>query len=125
MPLSQTSGPTAVAEPAPQEPRTYAITGGRTRADYVLQLETQLMPGVARDQQLSAEAAQVVATCGTRSVSVAEIAATIDRPMWAAKVLIGDLLDTGALRLPPCASTDPGSDPNILRLVLAGLRRWA
>lgn len=123
MPLSQSSPPTAVAEPTPQEPRTYAITGGRTRANHVLHLETQLVPGNTAPKQLSAEAAQVLAACGRRSVSVAEIAAALNRPLWAAKVLIGDLLDTNALRMPPSASANPERDPHILRLVLDGLRK--
>ncbi|WUH90285.1 DUF742 domain-containing protein [Streptomyces sp. NBC_00433] len=122
MPLSQSSTTASVAEPSPQEPRTYAITGGRTRVRYELHLETQLMPGTASAQPVSAEARQVVAACGRRSVSVAEIAAAIRRPVWAAKVLIGDLLDTGALIAPPSAS-NPGSDPAVLRHILARLRQ--
>lgn len=125
MPLSQTTQAPAVAEPTPQEPRTYAITGGRTRAHHALRLETQLLPGPAGDLPLSAEARQVLAACSSRSASVAEIAHAIGRPVWAAKVLISDLLDTGALLLPRSASTRPGSDPHILRRVLEGLRRQA
>jgi hypothetical protein len=122
MPLSQSSPTTAVAEPSPQEPRTYAITGGRTRQNYELHLETQLMPGTPGAQQISGEVLEVVAACGRRSVSVAEIAALIKRPVWAAKVLIGDLLDTGALVAPPSAG-NPGSDPAVLRHILARLRQ--
>ncbi|WP_374204282.1 DUF742 domain-containing protein [Streptomyces sp. HPF1205] len=88
-------------------------------------METQLLPGPADDLHLSAEAAQVLAACSARSASVAEIAHAIGRPVWAAKVLISDLLDTGALLLPHSASTHPGSDPHILALVLEGLRRQA
>lgn len=125
MPLSPSGQTPAVAELMPQEPRTYAITGGRTRARHVLRVETQLLPGLASDLHLSAEARQVLAACSSRSASVAEIAHAIGRPVWAAKVLISDLLDTGALLLPRSASTDPGSDPHILRLVLEGLKRQA
>ncbi|WNI19962.1 DUF742 domain-containing protein [Actinacidiphila sp. ITFR-21] len=124
MPLPQTSPPPAGDEP--QEPRTYAVTGGRTRANHTLPLEAQLMAGAPGAQYpLSAEAVQVVAACGTRSVSVAEIAAAIRRPVWAAKVLISDLLDSGALRRPVSAGADPARDPDVLRLVLDGLLRWA
>lgn len=125
MPSSPSSPPTPVAEREPEEPRTYAITGGRTQVNYVLRLETQVMPA-GTTTQLSAESAQVLAACGERrSVSVAEIAAALNRPLWAVKVLIGDLLDIGALLLPRSVSDSPGQDPAILRLVLAGLKRQA
>lgn len=126
MPLSWNE-PTATADipdPAPREPRTYVVTGGRTSVDHVLHLETQVIPADTGTRPLYAEEAQVLDACGERSVSVAEIAATIRRPVWAAKVLIGDLLDIGALLLPLMASATPGSDVDILRRVLEGLSAW-
>jgi hypothetical protein len=110
----------AVAEPIPREPRTYAITGGRVRATHVLDLETQLVPGRTAAQRVSTEEAQILAACSARSISVAEAAHAIGRPVWAARVLIGDLLDAGALVM-PAAAADPGRDPAILRRVLEGL----
>ena len=125
MPVSDRRDTTAVAEPMPQEPRTYALTGGRTTARHKLQLETQVLPGSSSSEHLPAEARHVLAACGERSVSVAEIAHTLARPVWAAKVLISDLLDAGVLVLPTTASAHPERDPEILLRVLEGLRRRA
>jgi hypothetical protein len=131
MPMPRTA--TAVAaEPLPQEPRTYAVTAGRTRTDHLLRIKTQL---AATDdltdealRELQVEARQILhamTASGRPSVSVAEIAVSIARPVWAARVLIGDLLGLGALVAPPSSSALPERDPRILRRVLHGLRQLA
>ncbi|WP_435124414.1 DUF742 domain-containing protein [Actinacidiphila sp. bgisy144] len=115
-----------VAEPTPREPRTYVVTGGRTRSRRVLGLETQVMPAGISAPAAVAEGAQVLLACrGRRSVSVAEVAAALRRPVWAAKILIDDLLDLGVLLLPRTAAAAPGSDVAVLRRVLEGLSRWS
>jgi len=119
------ASPAAVEDPEPQEPRTYAITGGRTTARYTLRPETLLASGDAdadRDQY-SAEHGQILAECGRHAIaSVAEIAHAIGLPLFATKILIADLLDTGALCFPRSASAEPGTDIEILRRVRDGLR---
>ncbi|SFF75091.1 Protein of unknown function [Actinacidiphila alni] len=121
MAVPTSRNPAAVAEPIPREPRTYAITRGRVQTTRDLRLEAQLVPGrhTAR-RPVSAEEAQILAACSIRSISVAEAAHTIGRPVWAARVLVSDLLDTGALAM-PAAAPAPGRDPAVLRRVLAGL----
>lgn len=116
------AGPPATDDAGPQEPRIYAVTGGRTRADHALHLETQLVAGPARTLNLSPEAAEALAAWNPPSVSVAEIAAAIRRPVWVAKVLISDLIDAGALFVPPSSSADPGRDRAVLLRVLQGLK---
>ena len=124
MPVLPDSDATAVAVPEPQEPRLYAVTGGRTAASRVLHIESLLVLGsTGSTHQLSAEARLVLAVCGQRSVAVAEIANALGQPVWAAKVLISDLLDIGALLLPTPTNLHPERDPQLLLRVVEGLRR--
>ncbi|GGZ73454.1 DUF742 domain-containing protein [Streptomyces echinoruber] len=114
--------------------RTYTLTGGRTRPRHRLRLETVLELGPGRPgPALPLECEQILVLCRIRRRSVAELAGTLGRPVSAVRILVSDLLDTRALRVPvPAAdsayipSSDPaaGNDPSVklLEAVLAGLK---
>ncbi|MFC4642333.1 DUF742 domain-containing protein [Streptomyces vulcanius] len=81
--------------------RNYTLTGGRTRPRYPLSLETELEPGSGRPGPgLPEECRQILALCQQRRRSVTELAGTIRRPVATVRVLLSDLLDTGALVVP-------------------------
>lgn len=94
--------PTATA-PAPQAAvvRTYVVTGGRTRPDHLLSLETVLAAGSGRVGPGRAEEyGQILALCQQRPCSLAELAGRVGRPVSAMKVLVSDLLNDDVLVLP-------------------------
>ncbi len=102
--------------------RPYAITGGRTDAPEFLHLESQLRcterTDLAPVQRW--EAARIV-EMAVRPIALIEVAARIGLPVGVAKVVIGDLIDQGALTMghrPP----EP-SFSSLLEKVLDGLDR--
>lgn len=118
------------AEPVPVGPvassvRPYVHTGGRTRAGFYLGVETLVS---ARPQATSpagtanATHRAIIDLC-SRPKSVAEVAALIPVPLGVARVLIGDLAQSGALFVhrPPTANGLP--DTALMARVLRGLQR--
>lgn len=64
---------------------------------------------------------RIVALCGDREVlSIAEIAAYLDLPPSLAKIVVADLLDMGALKIPKASG--PLRNLELLWQVLDGLR---
>lgn len=105
--------------------RPYAWTGGRTRSNHRLELETlvstseSIPPG--RLQRLEHHS---VAELCRHPRSVAEVAALLDVPLGVAKVLLGDMADLGLVTVHRTVSEN-GSKPHLLLMerVLSGLRR--
>ncbi|WP_010305141.1 DUF742 domain-containing protein [Saccharopolyspora spinosa] len=105
--------------------RPYAWTGGRTRSNHRLELETLVstsesgLPG--RLQRLEHHS---VAELCRNPRSVAEVAALLDVPLSVAKVLLGDMADLGLITVHRTVSEN-GSKPHLLLMerVLSGLRR--
>lgn len=115
---------TAWTHEAEQEVRPYAITGGRTQPGHAMRLLTLL---VARrnppSAQLGPEAAEALALCRGQQQSVAEIAAVLRQPVQVTKIILSDLLDTGALAMAvPDDTSDTRPSVQLLEAVLAGLR---
>jgi Protein of unknown function (DUF742) len=103
--------------------RPYVLTGGRTRAQLDLSLETLVstLPKVV-PYQLPYDEAAVLDLCRTESRSVAEVAALHRVPIGVAKVLIADLATAGLLTVHRSfAATGP--DLLLMERVLGGLRR--
>jgi uncharacterized protein DUF742 len=106
--------------------RPYVRTGGRTRSNRELALETlvsvsQTRPRSARPP--NREYRRVVDLCGVPR-SIAEVAALTSVPVGVARVLVGDLAAQGLLtvhqtRGPSGAATDMA----LMQRVLAGLRK--
>lgn len=96
--------------------RPYVLTRGRTRSAVDLPVEALITADPAADRTDSA----IVALCGVPR-SVAEVAAHGGVPLGVARVLIGDLVASGALVVHGTAGPD-GPSLALLHRVLAGLR---
>ncbi|MEV5893491.1 DUF742 domain-containing protein [Nonomuraea fuscirosea] len=111
--------------------RPYTITGGRTaseRGDLTLITVMSAVPEAAAEQgrgrrKLQPEHRTILTLCA-RPQAVAEIASALDLPVSVAKILIGDLIDSGLLwaRQPAYAWAGTGPDMAILKAVRDGLR---
>jgi hypothetical protein len=124
---------TPVFEPSLPEPadasivRAYAWTGGRTRSNINLEIETLVS---ANDQSwqsagiLQAEHQHVVELCRSPR-SVAEVAALMRLPLGVVKVLLGDMAERGLVDVHQTASSAGGDTPDLglMERVLSGLRR--
>jgi len=106
--------------------RSYVLTGGRTRSNADLPLETvvKVTPqGVAAAPRLALERRRIIDLCGA-PLSVAEISAHLHVPLGVARVLVGDLSEEGFLtsHKPQHAVTGERPDLSLLERVLDGLQ---
>ncbi|TCO53700.1 DUF742 domain-containing protein [Actinocrispum wychmicini] len=100
--------------------RAYAWTGGRTKSDLHLEIETLVSASVkALDADLSSDHQEVVDLC-RHSKSVAEVAALLRIPLGVVKVLLGDMARLGLIVV---YETDSSPDMELLERVLRGLTR--
>ncbi|GAA4528097.1 DUF742 domain-containing protein [Amycolatopsis samaneae] len=130
--------PPVLDQPPPPNPaeetaivRPYALTGGRTRANYALELETLIstkdyaasggFPEVAADQ---IESISIMEVCRTPR-SVAEIVAALRVPLGVARVLISDAADAGLVTVHKTITGNDGAEAHLVLMerVLSGLRR--
>ncbi|PXY28465.1 hypothetical protein BAY60_17180 [Prauserella muralis] len=106
--------------------RPYAITGGRTKANYALELETLVSTREAAVMAVpdQIEHQQIMEQCRTPH-SVAEIAATLRVPFGVARVLISDAADAGLVTVHRTITGDEGAEAHLMLMerVLSGLRR--
>ncbi|OII61294.1 hypothetical protein BJP40_06130 [Streptomyces sp. CC53] len=111
--------------------RPYAITGGRTRpgAPTVrLDLIALVVPAGdapstrTDDAVLGPEHGALLELCRTDLRSVADLAAEADLPVGVVRVLVGDLLDAGLVRVTRPAPAAQLPDAHLLREVIHGLR---
>jgi hypothetical protein len=107
--------------------RPYAMTGGRTRpTSGSAQLDLIALvfaePGAADDPALAPEHTAILALCGGEPPSVAELAADADLPVGVIRVLLGDLLMLGSIRVRGPVPPAQLPDEHILREVINGLR---
>lgn len=105
--------------------RAYAWTGGRTRSNYQLELETLVSTSeycwTARLERLEH---QSIAEHCRHPRSVAEVGALLSVPLGVAKVLIGDMADLGLITVHNTV-TETGTESHLklMERVLSGLRR--
>jgi hypothetical protein len=81
--------------------RPYTLTAGRTRASITLPLEAQIEVAESHVRQNwlpNDVRADILKFC-VISPSVAEIAAKLNLPVGVARVLVGDLVEAGHLRI--------------------------
>lgn len=116
--------------------RPYAMTRGRTHAGTAaVRLDLIALvtadeaaddglrsDDVLDDHSLAPEHLDIVRLCRRESQSVAELAAELDLPVGVVRVLIGDLLDSGLVRVTRPVPPAELPDENILRDVINGLR---
>ena len=104
--------------------RPYTATNGRTRPSTALDLLSLVRAtgrGTISPERLGYDHAQALRLC-QKPTSVAEVAAHLRQPANVAKVLLSDLIDTGAVVTKMPEPDGHQSDPDILEAVLAGLR---
>ncbi|WP_181764292.1 DUF742 domain-containing protein [Streptomyces albidus (ex Kaewkla and Franco 2022)] len=106
--------------------RLYAMTAGRARPtseafDLIAVVEAgEADEGAPPDR--SPEHAAILALCRASPSSVADIAADSDLPVGVVRVLLGDLLDDGLIRVSRPVEPAQLPDEHILREVIDGLR---
>ncbi|MFD0370221.1 DUF742 domain-containing protein [Streptomyces sp. NPDC059071] len=110
--------------------RPYAMTGGRTkpgpsnvRFDLIaLVVVDDDPPGPAEECFLGPEHRALLAQCRAETQSVAELAADADLPVGVVRVLLGDLLEAGFVKVSRPVPPAQLPDERILREVIDGLR---
>jgi hypothetical protein len=108
---------------APFRVRPYALTGGRTRANLDLPLETLVLcsdRGRAVLNQVGLEQRRILLLAAD-PISLAEISAHLDVVIGAVRVLVGDLVAAGFLDSRSGSYTEQ-PDIQLLERVLDGLR---
>jgi hypothetical protein len=105
----------------PSRVRPYGITRGRTAADQFLGVE-RLVSTVKFDPRrllgMLPETAAVYEAC-RQPRTIAELAAGLNLPLGVVRVLVGDLVAAGRVRIHPPAAEVP--DRQLLERVLRGL----
>ncbi|HEY7488586.1 MAG TPA: DUF742 domain-containing protein [Streptosporangiaceae bacterium] len=103
--------------------RPYVISNGRTVPTCELDLLSMVIATNEGDpDRLDLEHAQALDLCGAPT-SVAEVAARLRLPLVIAKILLADLIDSGAATARPPEPAADLTDPALLEVVLNGLRR--
>ncbi|MGW1543324.1 DUF742 domain-containing protein [Streptomyces sp. NPDC002309] len=103
--------------------RPFTVSNGRTRPSVALDLISQVrVTGATPLGYLGPEHAQALDLCRA-PVSVAEVAAHLRLPAVVTKVLLSDLVDSGALTTKPPEFQHNPTDRALLEAVLDGLRR--
>ena len=105
--------------------RPYAVTGGRTKPRYQLEIEAMVAAShyEARDLSvLSPECQAILGFCRDWR-SVAEISAVLRMPLGVARILIADMAAEGLVRIHQLDHAQGRPDLNLLERVLSGLRK--
>ncbi len=106
--------------------RPYTLTAGRTETDVDLPVEAPIraLPSAERNHWPSGDMRGRICSLCADSPSVAEISALLDLPLGVARVLVGDLVTAGYLRvqttLTDCSTPDERRD--LIGRTLRGLR---
>jgi Protein of unknown function (DUF742) len=109
---SQDRGDAAPGEEATSSVRPYAVTGGRTApsaADLPLEALVQALGPAGRG--MTPEKRRILELTAAGYLSVAELSAHVRLPVPVVRVVLGDLLRAGAVRVHPPASLLPASAP--------------
>ncbi|KLL10710.1 MULTISPECIES: DUF742 domain-containing protein [Protofrankia] len=106
--------------------RPYAVTGGRTRpaANRALELVALVSTtehGRAMVRTLDPEQRNIVLLCQSIQ-SIAEISAQLNLPVGVARVLVGDMIDAGLVRVTRPARPSERPDVALMEKVLDGLQ---
>jgi hypothetical protein len=103
--------------------RPYTVTGGRTRPTYAdLELETLVSTTSLGETSpnLSLEWRSIALLCRD-ILSIAEISARLDLPLGVARVLVGDMAESGLVQVYRPAQVGDRPDRALLERVLYGL----
>jgi hypothetical protein len=105
--------------------RPYAVTGGRTKPRYQLQIEAMVAAShyEARDLSVLSPECQAILSFCRDWRSVAEVSAVLHMPLGVARVLIADMAMEGLVRVHQIDHAQGRPDINLLERVLSGLRK--
>ena len=108
--------------PAPRLVRSYTLTAGRTRTTVDLPLEATLLRQGLDDEGGGTPRQQILRVCDSKSV--AEVSALLSMPIGVVRVLLGDLVTEGRVRVQ--ATLNDTSSVNerreLIERTLSGLR---
>ncbi|WP_214319464.1 DUF742 domain-containing protein [Nonomuraea sediminis] len=118
--------PEWVDEEAGPVVRPYAVARGRTRSsssalDLLATVVSTGLPVPAK-AELSGRHRHLLAFLEGRNRPVAEVASELDQPVGVVRVLLGDLLDHGLIRVRPPMDKANSPTESLLREVINGLR---
>ncbi len=105
--------------------RSYTLTAGRTATSVDLPMEATLrLQAGAEAPVLSPSAAQVLEVCDRRSV--AEVSALTKMPIGVTRVLLGDLIQQGLIRIQATITEKTSTDERLelIERTLRGLRNY-
>jgi hypothetical protein len=105
--------------------RPYAVTKGRTKPRYHLEIEAMVASAhyEAGDlSQLSPECQAILEFCRDWR-SVAEVSAVLQMPLGVARILITDMAAEGLVRIHQLSHEQGRPDVRLLERVLSGIRR--
>ncbi|MFD9128940.1 DUF742 domain-containing protein [Kitasatospora sp. NPDC059571] len=106
--------------------RPFTLTGGRTRsaeaAGFDLLAQVAAVPGTAPAAGLDHARTALLDRIRTAPRPLAELAADADLPLGALRVLLGDLVGQGLVKVAGPAAAG-GPDARLLRQVIQGLHR--
>ncbi|MEV5541740.1 DUF742 domain-containing protein [Saccharopolyspora shandongensis] len=111
--------------PAASSIRSYTWTGGRTRSNHKLELETLVSTGEMYQPGAAVRLEhQSIAELCQHPRSVAEVGALLSVPIGVARVLLADMAELGLITVHQTVS-ESGSAPHMVLMerVLSGLRR--
>ena len=113
-------------EPAPRFVRPYTLTGGRTEAVVDLPFEATLVliPQVVDRTASNPESQRILGVCDSRSV--AEVSALMKMPIGVTRVLLGDLVHQGFIKVQETITETTSHDERIdlIERTLRGLRSY-
>ncbi|WP_030267817.1 DUF742 domain-containing protein [Streptomyces sp. NRRL B-24484] len=107
--------------------RPFTLTGGRTRSAegerYDLLAAVSAVPDAEPAAHLDHARSALLDRIRARACPLAELAADADLPIGALRVLLGDLVQAGLVRVGQSAAEAGRPDVRLLREVIRGLRR--
>jgi hypothetical protein len=105
--------------------RPYAVTRGRTKARYQLEIEAMVATTYYEPRDLSLftpECRAILELCRDWQ-SVAEISAVLRMPLGVVRILVADMAAEGLVRIQQLNHAQGGPDVELLERVLSGLRK--
>lgn len=106
----------------PRLVRSYTLTAGRTRADVDLPIEATLLRQGFADEVGETPRQRILRVCDTKSV--AEVSAMVSMPIGVVRVLLGDLVKEGRVRVQATLNDTSSADERreLIERTLRGLR---
>jgi hypothetical protein len=111
------------AAPAARVVRPYTLTGGRTAPKVELPFEATLRREVGGSEEpTDGNLVRILEVCDKRSV--AEVSAHVHMPIGVVRVLLGDLIEQGHVRVQATLTEDSSQDERreLIERTLRGLR---